>query len=210
MQWQEIWSWVGKGAAFLGLPALVSALVAAWYKNRLQAANEQMRTELQQALKEHEIRFSALHARRIGVLGKLYRRMVYLNSAYMDMTKVVLVDGDLPIEERERSFAQRWVAFRNYFNLNRIWLDRDICDEIDDYARQLQSGADAYGMWKYYAGMPSHLQDMGGRIDEMSKLHKQGQETRSPLSHLLERLIDRFRELIGPSRIAQLSGEEKI
>ena len=207
MDWHSVWAWLAKASTSLGLPAFVVGLASVWWNHRLANANERVKAdlgqeserlsaELQQALKEHEVRFSALHARRVAVLAKLYRRLLYAHSAFMSMTDRVIVEGDLPKEERERLASQKWGSFRDYFNLNRIWLDEDVCDEIDRYVSRLALSMTQYGEWKYYTSLPRHAQDMAEIRGSIIDLHKRIQDSRQPLSDLLNILISRFRELL--------------
>jgi len=193
------WLQVAKGVlTCLGLPALVAALISAWCGHRLQRANDRLKAELQQAVKEHEVRFSALHARQVGVLAKLYRRLLYANSAYMALTNTVVVaEGEPSTEEKESFLWQKWTSFSNYFNLNRIWLCKDLCDEIDAYAKQWNSGRDTYWLWRHYTSSPPHVRDMASVQHEMSKLPKHMEDGRKELDVLLKKIIADFRKHLG-------------
>ena len=197
MNWQIIWKWVKEILATLGLPALVATLVSIRYSNRLQRENEQLKSKLQQEMKEHEVRFSSLHAKRVGVVAKLYRRLLYVHSAYISLTSQVSYEGEPSREEKEKFLGQKWASFKNYFNLNRIWFNKDLCNEIENYMKQLDSGQETYALWRYYTGLPSHERDWPNIQQEIPELFKQIQESKKPLIDLLEEIITHFRALLG-------------
>jgi len=82
------------------------------------------------ALRENEFRFSRLHERRLDVIAELYAKLVRAQAAF-GLFMYPDQSNQAQQRQRRRDTVEAWNAFGEFFGLKRIWLDKDLCDDID-------------------------------------------------------------------------------
>jgi hypothetical protein len=91
---------------------------------------EQLRADLQRELVEHDVRFSRLHERRIEVIGDIYRNLVRAERAFASWTQPLQMAGDKNWDEKGTVAVAAATTFVEHFQENRIWLEPDLCDDV--------------------------------------------------------------------------------
>lgn len=91
---------------------------------------ERLRSQLQIASVEHEVKFSRLQERRAEVISETYGRLKALFTALADYTKLFEPVGDLPREKRRDLAAQAHTDFRGYYSKNLIFVPKGTADSL--------------------------------------------------------------------------------
>lgn len=86
---------------------------------------------IDRAALEHRVRYSALHTRRVEVIGKSYEMLVRAEQTLKWASDV----SPAPSETRERlgEFGKAANSFFEFFDCNRIWLSPTLCARLDEF-----------------------------------------------------------------------------
>lgn len=105
------------------------------YKTRLQATHdvelERLRNDLRLKEIEYETKFSKLHEKRANVISELYKKLV---EAERSLSTYAWPGPHLGGFSNKENFNRAWKdssEFSNYFNENRIYLNRTLCSKLD-------------------------------------------------------------------------------
>ncbi len=127
---------------YLGISAIPQALlliaIGFWGKKLVEGfftkGLEIKKIELQNELEKSKIQFSRLHHRRAEVIEQLYVHLVELNSAMIDLTRrihPIIEDEEKESQERIIRANQSLMNFRDFFQPNKIYFDRELAEKID-------------------------------------------------------------------------------
>lgn len=139
---------------------------------------ERLRTQLQTAAFEHQTRFSRLHERRVEELGKVYSSLVAAHRAFVSWTNPLQLSGEPSMEEKADSAAKLGNKFIEALEEGRIWLPSALCDELDQFARDLRDVNIKFGMeknpavgtWKEVSDkMVGEVRSLRRRIEEQAR-----------------------------------------
>jgi hypothetical protein len=112
------------------------------FKNDLAAAStqatERLKHELQMAAKGHEVRFSKLHERRAKVVAEIYGLLVEVEWAAQSLVAVVEVVGEKSKREKYVIAFNKAGDFFQCFEKNRIYLPKELCDELERFVREMR------------------------------------------------------------------------
>jgi hypothetical protein len=113
-------------------------------KADLARDTEVARAELTAIAFEHQTRFSRLHERRVEVIADLYRRLVItevaFNAAFLPLRRGRTVeDIQTRVTQEEQAAADASNDFVEYFQQNRLWLDRALCVKVEMLAETFRA-----------------------------------------------------------------------
>lgn len=197
---QELLKFVASSAVLIAVVGwLVRELVkhflskdVASYKISLQAESTIAIERLRSELRERELVFKELHEKRAFILSELYGLMVEAIAAVERFVKAMSWPDE---EERKREFkaaAERVGDFRASFTKNRIWLGRDLSQQIEHLLQERTEGL----LYKFYNALELQARGLGKDWvrDEIVKLWNQVNDEVPVIQESLER---EFRNLLG-------------
>jgi hypothetical protein len=135
------------GASAVLLAYLSRTLLGHWldkdlaaYKANLSAAHdrelEQHRVVLARASTELQGR-SRLHDRRARIIARVYAKLDQVHQAVREWTRTLRVGQRRDMSKFRDSALGARNDFLEYYSRNTIWLDRGICDAINEVSSQL-------------------------------------------------------------------------
>ena len=107
------------------------------YKVKLQSEVALLRSDLEKAGIEHQIRFESLHARRAEVIAELYRLIVQAETDASSMARPVQWAGEPSQREKYLQANRSGDELNKFFLQNRIYFREGLCTRIDDFVRGL-------------------------------------------------------------------------
>lgn len=173
---------------------------AAVQKHQLRIDADKQVTELKDRLEkvamEHQVRFTKLHEKRAEVLAELYRLMAVGLAGVHSFISPIQLGGD-PTQQQKFVVAMNNQAdFFTYLDQNKIYLPRNISNELETFFRDIRSMTVGVGI---YTQIPDdQLQDhtrahmMNNWIKAAEKLEQEVPKARAVLE-------DEFRRLLGDS-----------
>lgn len=115
------------------------------YKANLSAAHdralEQHKALLARASTEPQGRFTRLHDRRVRIIARVYAKLDQVHLAVREWTRTLRVGQRRDMSKLRDSALGARNDFLEYYSRNTIWLDRSICDAINDIIIQLDQPA---------------------------------------------------------------------
>ena len=178
--------WFKDLSTYFGLPGFLAAVMLGWFNFRNQRKIEKLKTDL----REHEIRFSRLHERRVNVVAKLYTYLSSVHTAYNRLTSRLIFNGEPPEEDKEQALDNAWSEFIGYFRMNRIYLDKSLCGRIEDFIREVESGLHDYRSSKEYGNHEIAWKEQAALLDTLGGRYE-------TLAGIREEIECKFRGLLG-------------
>ena len=99
------------------------------------------KANLQIAAVEHQVRFSKLHKRRAEVLAELYKLLVEAIWETSTFTSPMQWEGDPEKRDQYVTAMNAITKYFRFFDQNRIWLATDLCNSLEEFAKQLRKPA---------------------------------------------------------------------
>jgi hypothetical protein len=160
---------------------------------RADAEIERLKSTLQMAALEHQVRFSKLHEKRAEVIAKLYTQLVLLQYAGQ---RYVLVGGYVPDkptrdDEYSKTSAKVHEVFM-FIEQNQIYLSDRVCTLLEEFVETIKKAV--IGVWvygKYEGGPANFLKEQGAVLMGAAEAF----EGRIPM--VRQALRDEFRKLLG-------------
>jgi hypothetical protein len=122
--WQHILVAIGGTTVLLTMIGwLVKSIIVHFLSKDVESFKESLRRESS----EHDIRFSKLHEKRAEVIAELYELLVTL---HLLAGKYVLVKNSQEVLKEYEICSTRFYA---HFNKHRIYLDPNLCNQIDQF-----------------------------------------------------------------------------
>jgi hypothetical protein len=160
---------------------------------------ERLRSRLNIAATEHEVRFSRLHEKRGEVIAETYSLLQELHDRLSKYVAIMELSGDPSREERRAKAEEAYKAFSDYYVKNLIFLPKTT-------ARNLKS---------IYRRYVETFNEFVRTVD----LAKQGQDTAKWLAifqrvsgetkEALDELEDEFRRLLGDEGSASVAASDE-
>jgi len=136
------------GASAVLLAYLGRTLLRHWldkdlesYKANLSAEHarglEQHKASLARASLEHQVQFTRLHERRAKIIARVYAKLDQFHLAMREWTRSMRIGQRRDMSELRDSALTARNDFVEYYWRNAIWLERGICDAINDLIGQL-------------------------------------------------------------------------
>lgn len=101
-------------------------------------SSERLKSSLQLAAHEHQIRFTRLHEKRAEVTSKLYELLRVHMWSSGNATSIVRFSGGTTQEQDMIEAEKQRVEVYRYFMTNRIYLPADACASIDALLEQVR------------------------------------------------------------------------
>ena len=197
----------------LGFLARIKESIKAEYDQRLETHKAQLKAEsdkeveklkaqLQIAASERSIRLSHVFEKQADVIATIYGKLVFLNRAMADYTKIIERTGDPTKEERRAEFDRLSKEFINYFEPHKLYLPKKTAVMVESYYKNLWNlGIDfLHNVEKPIAGDRP-------KVDEWMKI---SQKMTEDVPKLLDILTDDFRRLLGMHDETQGSGLNNV
>ena len=160
------------------------------FKAQLQAQYdmevERLRNDLNKAAFEHQTRFVKLHEDRASIIKELYRKLHKAHGAFEDLLAPVKALGPGGIKEIIETASKYGREFFDYFQENRIYLDADLCKQIDTLNAVFRRA------WSDF--VPMGDEDYMAKGSQHLKVWAEFKEMIPPLREEIE---NRFRKLLG-------------
>ena len=161
--------------------------------SKANAEIERLKSELQIAALEHEVRFTKLHERRAEVIARLYSLLVELE----DIGKWYVLVGGYEAERAKRDEAWKTASdkikeFYSYFEQHQIYFAEDICAIVTQFAETVRKSV--VGVWiyaKYQSGPPNFVEEQNKVLFEAVRVF----EDRIPALKI--ELREEFRRILG-------------
>jgi hypothetical protein len=175
-------AWLGTAGGILGGAA------AAYTAVRVRSI-ERYRAKLRSEGYEHEVRFGRLHEKRVEIIADLYRKLVDAEAAFASWVSPLQEAGEHPMTEKAQRAADAGSEFRMSFLRNRIWLDRDLCDQIGAFDRKLY---ETFVKFTTY-----HPDDPLTKKEYLEGWMKAWKTVSEQVPSLRDQIEERFRKMLG-------------
>jgi hypothetical protein len=100
-------------------------------------AIEHLRSRLQIASSEHEIRFERLHETQARIIAKTYGLLEKVTAAVASYTAEFEYSNDPPKSEKRKSVAQTMTAFQAFYKPRRLFFPEATAEKIDAFDKKL-------------------------------------------------------------------------
>jgi hypothetical protein len=168
----------------------VTYLLRKLFERTLSKDLERFKSDLQIKQAEFQTRFSALHEKRIEIIGELYARLVRATQSASDLVEL------FQYEDRVKTLPSKKVdAFDsmseldNYFQALRVYFDTVICEKMDSLIKGTHRSIGLFSLGQ--RGETYQGDDTGTWQKAWEKMEKEV----GPIKTELEK---QFRELIEP------------
>lgn len=175
------------------------------YKSSLDKDMRQFQSNLEQKLNEHKTmlemityKYSKYHDKRLEVLSSVYSKLADLHFFMQQLTAIIKLEREnFDAEERARleDTMRAFTDFRDYFTRNRIFINRELCEKLNELRV------------KYYNALFDYTYSKDHRDNEISAhLSKSVQiAINKTIPDLLSGLEDEFRGVISVDDKSQQS-----
>jgi hypothetical protein len=160
-------------------------------KAESEVSVERLKSQLQIASAERNVRFSRIFERTAETVAATYEKLLAFHDAVADYTSIVEWQSMPSKEERRKVMADRRRDFLAYFRPNRLYLPKETANQIQDFSTKLHSAAIDF-MFGVEQGGDQRSQDPDR--DTWIKVHQFISDEVPPLLELLE---DDFRRILG-------------
>jgi len=155
------------------------------------------KADLARNVYEHQVSFGNVYAKRAEILSQLYSRLVEAERSFSRLTSWLESGGtgESFAEIKTRRFKEseeKYFAFREYFENNRLFLNDSIANAIDEIIRIF---GEARAVTATYIQLAD---DRESRIQFGSQMHECFKKiTDSSLPKVKKELEHQFREILG-------------
>jgi len=199
--WQEFLKYLGSVTiAAAALAWLIKSIVnhvlskdIETFKKRLELQSEteieKLKSQLQIAAKEHEVRFSKLHEKRATIVAEFYESLVSLRRSIEFFVRVeVRRTGLQGHKDRARDLFKRASELTAFFSKNELYFRKDIAERIERLIEIIQEPVYKYHI---FANDPDKLEKY------MPEVIESWQEEVPEIDNILQLLAGEFRTLLG-------------
>lgn len=106
-------------------------------KSEADISIEQLKSQLQIAAAERNIRYSRVFERTAETVAEAYEKLIALNDAIADYTKPFEFESDPPKSERRKVVSERYQESLKFFRPRRIYLKMETADQVEKFHNQL-------------------------------------------------------------------------
>lgn len=150
MDWNDIIKTIGTNAVFLAILGFVARSIfnqllsrdVEKFKIELQSTNDKelarLRSELERTTFEHQTRFVKLYDKRAEVIGNIYPLIIDAEAKCFSLAPTFL---DVPEEKLTSQALEVTRDLRTYFDRNRLYLDTELCSDIDTLLKKLSTSS---------------------------------------------------------------------
>lgn len=112
------------------------------YKLRLKAEYDNSKIRIENELRirlfEFQTRFSLYHQQRAKSIQELYSLLSDTYDSLVNLTRTLQIKGQESLEERKKNTATIHNAMKQYYQRNRIFYSRDICEKVESIAELMK------------------------------------------------------------------------
>ena len=204
VDWGNIGSFIQAGATII---STAIAIIALWRQQKQAERLKVVESELDKANFEHQTRFVKLHEKRAEVIAEVHRQIVVLEI----WLHHVVLEAELPDEafistdgfakDFDDKFGQISMNLQKlaaYFNLNRLYLDEELCMKIVQFHDAAISETDPiYGFFHKRFNQISEEESIDIYGGNEENLHEKALEVLEYVSDLRRIVENEFRRLLG-------------
>ena len=178
----DVSTWIGVVGGLVGGAAAVYTVVRA-------RSGERHRATLPSKGDEHKVQLGRLQERRVAVVAELYEKLVAADGAFSSWKRPLQLAGDASMEEKAQRAVEAGHSFRSTFLRNRIWLDEDLCRQIEAFQG---------GIYEAYVEFASYDPDDSSTKSEHAQAWRYAwDKVSNQVPMLREEIETRFREMLG-------------
>ncbi|WP_323943706.1 hypothetical protein [Aeromonas caviae] len=152
---------------------------------------ELIKNQLSKGTIEYQIRLSRYHEKQINAIEKIYEKLAIL---FMSSKKIILMKDD----GADENFNNAVTAFRENFEIEKLWLDASISNEIEEFAIEIDKQVKLYQGATFIAGLKnlneSQIAQAYNKQDDFYKF------TVSTSNTLKNKLENQLRSYLSPEK----------
>ncbi len=160
-------------------------------KSESDVALEQLRSRLQVAAAERNIRFSRVFERSAETVSETYAKLLALSDAIAAYTSPLQLASDPPPSERRKAVWARYQDSRAYFRPRRIFLKSETADQVEAFHDHLYAV-----VYKFASDVEG---DSEGRRGDLNVWQETADFVATELPKLQRQLERDFRQTLGIS-----------
>jgi hypothetical protein len=144
----EILTALGGSAVLLAAVAwLTKSIITHYLSKDVEAYKATLRSETEKALLEHDAIFRGLHSCRAEIIAELYSKLAVAVSATANFLSLVEWGGEPDKTKKYKAAMEKIVDFFMYFDRRRIFLNEELCKQIDDFVDKIRNPAIDFSMY---------------------------------------------------------------
>jgi hypothetical protein len=116
---------------------------------------ERFRAALQLSTIEHQVRFSTLHEKRATVIAELSGQLAEAMWAAESFLNPLHFAGEPTKAEKHAKARAKVAEFFRYFDKHRIYLPQELCEQLEEFIRQVRRLVIDFGVYGTH-GDPPH------------------------------------------------------
>jgi len=149
----------------------------------------------QKSLEKEVLTHERAHTKRVEAIDGIYDEMVNFHTNMKDLTKIMELEGE---KDKEKKLEEAWKSARSFYSFyenNKIYLPKDLCEDIDSFYEKLAETMFSYSHRVVAKDVEKLTPDQ--QIN-YSKTQENAREiVREDMSDLREEIEDKCRKLIG-------------
>lgn len=154
---------------------------------------EQLRSELQLRVTEHQVRFQNLHEKRGVIIAELYGLVV---DATTLTQRFITQMGE---QDRQKAYIETResiIGLDQFFNRNRIYIPENVCTLVENLIAALQKPV--VNVWVYTGIEYPNAQTLAERKEAFKSAYE---SLRNDIPGVRQALEDEFRNVLGVGRL---------
>ncbi|AKA17277.1 hypothetical protein [Aeromonas hydrophila] len=152
---------------------------------------ELIKNQLSKGTIEYQIRLSRYHEKQINAIEKIYEKLAIL---FMSSKKIILMKDD----GADENFNSAVTAFRENFEIEKLWLDASISNEIEEFAIEIDKQVKLFQGATFIAGLKNlNESQIAQAYDKQDNFYKFTVSTSNALKNKLE---SQLRSYLSPEK----------
>ncbi|WP_368172807.1 hypothetical protein [Aeromonas sp. R2-1] len=152
---------------------------------------ELIKNQLSKGTIEYQIRLSRYHEKQINAIEKIYEKLAIL---FMSSKKIILMKDD----GADENFNNAVTAFRENFEIEKLWLDASISNEIEEFAIEIDKQVKLYQGATFIAGLKNlNESQIAQAYNKQDNFYKFTVSTSNTLKNKLE---SQLRSYLSPEK----------
>lgn len=134
--WLELMKTLGSVTVISGFIVwLIQRVIALFFSHNL----EKFKSDLQKEALTHQIRYETMHAERAQVTKNLYAKLTMTHRDLGSLMSMFQAAGDISQVEKTKKAAESANEFTDYFEQNKIFLDKKLASKIEVLSKTFRS-----------------------------------------------------------------------
>lgn len=136
MNWLEFFKNLGiTGILTTGAVWLSKILITNFFSKDL----EKFKADLEKEAFSYRIRYEKIYSEQADAIKKLYKKIVKTHRSFYSFMNIFQKTGDLPEAEKGKIAAECANDFTNFYEENRIFLDKELAKDIDKLSKAFRT-----------------------------------------------------------------------